>query len=368
MKIFTVIGVLILLAIISTGLYLQLPKFGTLPEGKHLERMKQSSHYQDGEFKNLVPTPQIVEGSSLASNVWKYLFNEKDRPAPTEPLPTVKTDIKNLPIDQDLVVWMGHSSYYVQLGGKRILIDPILSSYAAPVSFANHAFLGTTIYTAEDFPEIDYLLISHDHWDHLDYPTVMALKPKIKNIITPLGVGINFEQWRFEEEKIFEKDWYEKVGAGDELTIELLPARHFSGRLLTRNKTLWAGFALITPQKKVLFSGDSGYSDHFKEIGEAFGGFDLVFLDSGQYDPNWPYIHMNPEEAARAAEDLNAQAFVPAHVGRFSIANHSWDQPFERVTAASQDKSYQLWTPMIGEIIALDQSNQTFTQWWKGIQ
>jgi L-ascorbate metabolism protein UlaG (beta-lactamase superfamily) len=368
MKVIASIGILVFLLAASAVFYTRLPKFGTLPEGIHLERVKKSPHYQAGEFKNLVPTPQFAEGSSFASNTFKFLFTPKDRPSPSMSLPTVKTEINNLSLDQDLVIWLGHSSYYMQMGGKRILIDPVISSYAAPVSFLNQAFAGTTIYKAEDFPEIDYLLISHDHWDHLDYPTMVALKSKIHYVICPLGVASDFKGWGFEKERIFEKDWYERVDVDNGFFIEVLPARHFSGRLLNRNQTLWAGFALVTPQQKVFFSGDSGYSDHFKEIGERFGGFDWVFLENGQYDPAWPYIHMNPEESAQAAEDLQAKFFMPGHMGRFSISNHSWDDPFWRVSEASKNKTYQLQIPMIGELVNLSKPSPENNQWWKDIQ
>lgn len=368
MKVIASIGFLIFFLVIGVLFYIQLPEFGALPKGEYLERVKKSPHYQDGEFKNLISTPQFAEGSSFTSNIFKFLFTPKDRPFPSKAMPTVKTEIKNLSADQDLVIWLGHSSYYIQLGGKRILIDPILSSYAAPLSFLNEAFTGTTIYEAEDFPKIDYLLISHDHWDHLDYPTMMALKSKIHYVVCPLGVASDFEKWGFEKDRIFEKDWYEKIEESEEFFIEVLPARHFSGRLLKRNQTLWAGFALVTPQRKVFFSGDSGYSNHFKEIGEKFGGFDWVFLENGQYDPSWPYIHMNPEESAQAAEDLQAKYFMPGHMGRFSISNHSWDDPFLRVASASKNKNYQLQIPMIGELIDLEAPPKEQIQWWKGIE
>ncbi|MCX7781999.1 MAG: MBL fold metallo-hydrolase, partial [Negativicutes bacterium] len=174
---------------------------------------------------------------------------------PTTSIPTVKTDLKTLDKDKDIVVWLGHSSYFMQLGGKRILIDPVFSPSAAPVSFANKAFDGTNPYTAEDMPEIDYLLISHDHWDHLDYPTVTALKPKIKNVICGLGVGSYFEQWGFDTKHILEADWFTALELENDFTIHVLPARHFSGRLFSRNKTLWTGFALATPERRIFYSG-----------------------------------------------------------------------------------------------------------------
>ena len=217
-------------------------------------------------------------------------------------------------------------------------------------------------------PEIDYLLITHDHWDHLDYPSVKALQSKTRNVVCGLGLGAYFEHWGFAKEQIHEGDWFAALQLEKGFTIHVLPARHYSGRLLTRNKTLWAGYALETPNRRILFSGDSGYGPHIAEIGRRFDGFDLVVLDSGQYDERWPYIHMTPDEAAQAAQVLQAKAFLPGHIAKFTLAKHSWDDPFRRITAASERKNYRLLTPMIGEPIGFDNDKQRFSHWWEGIE
>lgn len=358
---------LLCFALLALGivLYLQQPKFGDLPAGARLERIKSSQNYADGQFQNLVPIPKR-EGRSSASLWWEYLFKSKERLRPADSIPVMKTDLKALDKSQDIVVWLGHSSYFLQLGGKRVLIDPVFSVYAAPVPFVNKAFPGTTnLYTAEDMPEIDVLLVSHDHWEHLDYLAVTALKPKIKAVICGLGVGAYFEQWGFAAESIHEADWFTKLEMEHGFSVHVLPARHYSSRMLSRNKTLWAGFAIVTPQHKVFISGDGGYGPHFKEIGEKFNGFDIVMLDNGQYDKNWPYVHMTPEEAVQAAEDLQAKALLPGHVGKFTIANHPWNEPFQRITNASQNKSYRLLTPIMGEPVELANTQQVFSRWWE---
>ncbi|VBB08607.1 metallo-beta-lactamase [Lucifera butyrica] len=352
---------------LGIGLYLQQPKFGKLPDGPYLERIKSSPNYVDGQFQNLVPTPRLAEETSSASMLWHFLFAKKARLAPTEDIPSVKTDLLALDQSQDVVISLGHSSYFVQLGGKRMLIDPVFSHYAAPVSFANRAFAGTNPYTADDMPEIDYLIISHDHWDHLDYPTSITLKPKVKYVVCPLGVGAYFEQWGFEEKRIQEADWFNAVEIEKDLTIYVLPARHFSGRLLTENKTLWAGFALVTPERRIFYSGDGGYGPHFKKIGEMFSGFDLAIMENGQYDKRWPYIHMMPEEVSQAAEEVGAKVVLPAHSGKFSLANHAWDEPLKRITLASQNRKYRLITPKIGEKVEIENQQQIFSHWWEGI-
>jgi len=350
----------------ACGVFKQ-PRFGRLPQGESLERIQKSPHYRDGKFKNLVPTSKFSTNDTLVSVLWSGIFDKHARLAPEAPIPAVKTDLKawtTLYPGKDTVVWLGHSSFFIQAGGKRILIDPILNDYAAPFSFLNMAFAGTNIYRAEDMPDIDCLLISHDHWDHLDYPTVMALKSKVKQVICPLGVGSDFEYWGYSKGKIREGDWNDRISLDKDVVVHILPARHYSGRLFKENKTLWAGFIIQTPDRKIFFSGDSGYGPHFSKIGKEFNGFDLVLLDCGQYDPRWAYIHMTPEEASQAALDLGAKAFIPAHVGRFSIANHSWDEPFKRVTKISRGKPYQLLTPIIGEPMVPDRTPSQFPMWW----
>lgn len=351
--------------VLSAVLYVKQPQFGSLPAGERLEKIKKSPNYSDEQFQNLVPTPVVIRENNSISSFVKFLFTKKEEQTPKDPIPGRKTNLMALDLKQDIVVWLGHSSYYLQLGGKRILIDPVFSSYASPVFFINKAFPGSNQYNAEDIPKIDYLLISHDHWDHLDYPTIMALKPKIKQIVSPLGVGTYFEQWGFEQGQVHEADWFTALELETNLTIHVLPSRHFSGRLLTRNKTLWSGFALITPERRVFYSGDGGYGAHFKKIGEMFGGFDLAIMENGQYDQDWPYIHLMPEEAAQAAEELKAKALLPGHAGKFSIAKHAWDDPFKRIAQASQTKRYRLLTPIIGEAVELENQEQQFLPWWE---
>jgi L-ascorbate metabolism protein UlaG (beta-lactamase superfamily) len=348
--------------------YLQLPKFGVLPEGARLQAIERSPHYVNGTFQNLIDTPLRTEDSSLVANVLSMLFDRNERLRPDTSVPTVKRDLKALAPTQDVVVWLGHSSYFIQIGGRRILIDPVFSLEAAPAPHLNSAFAGSTPYSIDDMPEIDYLLITHDHWDHLDHPSVIALGDRTRHIVTGLGVGGFFEHWGYPRERIHEADWNSMLELDEGLRIHLLPARHYSGRMLMRNKTLWVAFALETPKRRLFFSGDSGYGPHFREIGERFGGFDLVALDTGQYDKRWPYIHMFPEEAALAAEDLHAEALLPAHVGRFSIAAHDWDEPLDQLEQLSQGKPYRLLTPRIGDLVFLDEPAQRFDSWWESLR
>jgi L-ascorbate metabolism protein UlaG (beta-lactamase superfamily) len=359
---------LILLAVSSVAAsacaYLGHPKFGAPAGGEGNASIRDSPNRRDGRFQNLIPTPLLSEDSNSVSVLFSILTGRGERLHPEAPIAVQKTDLKAMDRNNDTLIWFGHSSCFVQLAGKRILIDPVFSTYAAPISFVNRAFDGTNVYSADDMPEIDCLLITHDHWDHLDYASVRKLEPKVRRVVAPLGVGAYFTHWGYAREKILEADWFSSVQAQADLAIHVLPARHFSGRLLVRNRTQWAGFAVETPDRQIFFSGDSGYGPHFAEIGRRFGGFDLVILDSGQYDTRWARVHMTPEEAARAAFDLRAMALLPAHIGRFCISRHPWDEPFERIRAASKGKPFRLLTPMIGEPVLLAEKEQAFSSWW----
>lgn len=362
------LAALLTLLFLGVGIYLQHPRFGAAPDGERLRELQRSAHYVDGTFRNLVDTRVLRDGVSMPSIIAGFLLQKVDGLRPGAPLPTVKTDLKALDTGRDAIVWLGHSSYFVVFAGQRILIDPVLSTFAAPVSFSTRAFEGTSLYTADDFPQIDVLLVTHDHWDHLDHDSVTSLEAKVSRVIVPLGVSAHFERWGYSREILHEADWYGKLKLNDELTVHVVPARHYSGRLLDRNKTLWAGFVLESPKRRILFGGDTGYGPHFKELARRFGPFDLAALDMGQYDARWPDIHMTPEEASQAAEDLQARALLPAHVGRFNIARHAWNDPFERITAASIGKPYRLLTPRIGESVSLDDQSRQFARWWGGAQ
>jgi len=369
LKMLKITFVIILLGAGGVLAYLQHPLFGKLPKGERLTQLATTKQYREGAFHNLIDTPMLTTEQSELALMWDNFVSKKSgNPIPPAEIPALKTDLSALDRQQDIVIWLGHSSYYVQLSGQRILIDPVFSTYAAPVPWAVRAFAGTNVYHVADMPNIDMLLITHDHYDHLDYPTIKSLEPKVTQVITSLGVGEHFIAWGYAASKVQETDWYQSTDYSASLQIITLPARHFSGRTFKRNQSLWAGFALLSTHRRIFFSGDSGYAPHFAEIGEKYGPFDWVTLDSGQYDPRWAFVHMNPEQAAQAANELRAKAFTPAHVGRFSISDHNWDDPFKRITVASQKYDYQLWTPQIGQAIYLDGREQHFSPWWEKVK
>lgn len=355
-------------AITLFGFYfLNLPMFGKAPNGARLERLKQSPNYKDGKFQNIHFTPTLTEGYSMLGVIYEQLFGKFPDRIPKNPIPSVKINLKNLNLNENLLVWFGHSSYFLQLDEKKFLVDPVFSGNASPIPGSVKAFKGSNEYQAEDLPEIDYLLISHDHYDHLDYPTIIKLKGKVSTIICGLGVGAHFEHWGFDPKQIIEKDWYETEILADGIKIHTTPARHFSGRGFVRNNTLWLSFVLETPSHKLFLGGDSGYDTHFAEIGKKYGPFDLAILENGQYNLAWEAIHTLPDQFVKAAAELNAKRVMPVHSSKFALAQHAWYEPLNDVSNFYKkgNYDYDLIIPMIGETVAIDDAGQVFSDWWK---
>jgi len=355
-------------ALLLSGIYfINLPLFGKAPSGERLEKIKKSPNYKKGKFHNIHFTPTLTKSYSIAGILYQQLFKKFPDRIPENEIPSIKTNLKNLNPAENILVWFGHSSYFIQLNGKKFLIDPVFSGNASPIPGSVKAFDGSNEYQTEDFPEIDYLLISHDHYDHLDYPTIIRLKNKIDTIICGLGVGSHFEHWGFNSNKIIEKDWDETEILTEYIKIYTTPARHFSGRGLIRNNTLWLSFILETPKHKLFLGGDSGYDSHFTEIGKNHGPFDLVILENGQYNLAWEAIHLLPKQFIKAAGELNTKRVMPVHSSKFVLAQHPWNEPLNKISEyyKNGDFNYALATPRIGETVNLDDNKQTFSEWWK---
>ncbi len=342
--------------------------FGKKPKGDHLKKCSKSPHFKKGSFHNLSHTPEITEGYGYGELFYEFFFKRNKRRNPIKKLPSLKTDLHKLDPMQDVLVWFGHSSYFMQIAGKKILVDPVFSGNASPIAGTNKAFPGSDVYAVEDLPNIDYLIITHDHYDHLDNDTVLKLKSKTIKILCGLGVASHLEAWGFSNSQIQEFDWNDSQAFENGFTFHALPARHFSGRGLSRNKTLWLSFMLETTNLKLYIGGDSGYDTHFAEIGKRFGSIDLAILENGQYDIKWKYIHMHPEEVLKAAGDLNAKRFFPVHSSKFAMANHAWDEPLNKISELNQAKQLPMLTPMIGELVLLNDVSQDFGEWWRTIE
>ncbi len=322
-----ILGVILLLG--GAGLaVLSHPAFGLW---RHVskERIQASPNYRDGLFQNQVPTPQFTgDSASTRGTLWRFLTNKDTLRLPQQPIPAVKTDLKNLPTDSDWLVWFGHSSYLFCLNGKRYLVDPLLKP-EWPSSMMLKAFAGTDIYRPDDLPDIDVLIITHEHWDHMDYATLRDIRKQVKQVFCPLGIADYLRHWGYTNEQIKEMDWQDKLQmTNNKLQITCLPSRHFSNRLLgKRNQTLWASFMVEAGGRKVYIGGDGGYDKRFAEIHERFGSVDLALLENGQYNANWKYIHTMPEELEKVILDLQAKQVFTVHHDKFALSVHPWYEP-----------------------------------------
>ncbi len=361
------IFILVIIGLVLTVyLFMQQSKFGKIPSGNRLDQIQKYPNYQDGKFQNESFTPDLKEGVSYYAVMKDFFFNKSKRNEPAAALPSRKTNLLALNPNENVLIWFGHSSYFLQVDGKKILVDPVLSGSASPIKFTTRSFRGSDVYTPEEIPEIDYLFISHDHWDHLDYETILKIKPKINKVITGIGVGAHLEHWGYNPAIIIEKNWNEVVPLDEGFMVHTTPARHFSGRGFKRNNALWLSFVLTTPTMKIYLGGDSGYDSHFERIGNTHGPFDLVILECGQYNEYWKYIHMMPEEVVQAARDLKAKRLFPVHWSKFSLSPHAWDEPIIRVTREAVRQNLSILHPMIGEQINLKETTSS-KAWWEDI-
>lgn len=356
----------IIVIIMATILFMQHTSFGKAPSGERLERIKKSPQYKDGAFQNQSITPTFSTNKNLWGVLYDFIFKQEKDSRPSKNIPTVKTDFKQWHIEDDFLIWMGHSSLYMQIRGKKFLIDPVLVS-ASPLPIFNTAFKGTSLYTPEDLPDIDVLILTHDHWDHLDYKTIIYIKNNVQQVICPLGVGAHLEYWGFNKNQLTELDWNEQAVVDSGFTITALPARHFSGRGLKRNQSLWASYMLQSPAGNIYLGGDSGYDNHYNTIKNQFGTIDLAILENGQYNNDWRYIHLVPEDLVRAVQDLKPKRLLTIHNSKYALAMHPWYEPLEKISETSEKSNINLMTPMIGEPIYLKDTSQSFKKWWREI-
>ncbi len=336
---------------------------GKNPSGKELERIKASKQFDGKIFKNFSETPMMSEDASYFKML-KYFFKKNPDKVPQKALPFIETNLKETSSSKPTINWFGHSSYLLRIEGKNFLIDPVFSGNASPVSFMVSAFDGANTYGVADMPVIDYLILTHDHYDHLDYKTVMELKPKVKAVYCSLGVGSHLRYWGYDSLFVHEMDWWQMEDIGNDFTLTAAPARHFSGRGIKRCLTLWSSFMLQTSNYRIYLGGDSGYDSHFKEIGNRFDNIDLAILECGQYNTMWPLIHMMPEETVQAAVDLKAKQLLPVHWGKFALAMHSWNDPIKRATIKARELNVNLQMPKIGESLIVGETVHS-SGWWE---
>lgn len=354
MKTAIIILSILALLVVAVVAVLQHPAFGRRMSAERKARIEASPNYRDGMFQNQQPTPQFTGDHNTLKAMWTMLMRRDSNRVPIEPIPAVITNLKSMPKDRDWLVWFGHSSYLFCLSGKRYLVDPLLKM-EFPASLMLKPFKGTDIYTPDDMPEIDVLIITHEHWDHLDYATLRDLRPKVKQVVCPLGVGEYLEYWKYDKAIISELDWYESKGerlkVKDE-RITCLPSRHFSNRLLRgRNQTLWAAFMVEAGDRKVYIGGDGGYDDRFRQAREQFGKIDLAIMENGQYNPNWAYIHMLPQDLEQSLLDMQPKQVFTVHHDKFSLSTHAWSEPDSVARSIAERNAIHLLDQPIGTVI-----------------
>ena len=361
-----IVGLIVVL-VLSVFLFTAIsPQFGGKPSQVQKEQYITSPQYTDGKFSNIGGVDSKLGFNDILKTMKGYFVPQPntipDKNITVEEIDS--TDIANY-TGATRLIWFGHSTFLVQTKGKNILIDPMFGKVPAP-----NPMLGTNRFSKnlpieiEKLPKIDAIIFSHDHYDHLDYGSVLLLKDKTDKFFTPLGVGSHLMAWGVPETNIFEMDWWDETNY---LGIDLVctPAQHFSGRGLNdKGNTLWSSWILRTEKENIFFSGDSGYGAHFKGIGEKYGPFDFAMMECGQYNELWKEIHMMPEETAQASLDIKAKQMMPIHWAAFKLAMHPWTEPVERVSIKAKELGVDMITPKIGQPIYLNENSTTSNEWW----
>jgi L-ascorbate metabolism protein UlaG (beta-lactamase superfamily) len=324
--------------------------FGAAIEAERLARLRASPQHPGETFQNLLPTRTLLPGSTMQT-LRRQLFGDEQRQPPS-PLPVVRRSPQEVaapPAGGLRLTWLGHSTTLVEIGGKRVLTDPIFSERCSPFGFVGPVRFFPPPISLADLPPIHAVVVSHDHYDHLDQATVIALAARGTVFFVPLAVGAHLDRWGVPAGQVRELDWWQSQ-ALDGLRITATPARHFSGRLPWReNQTLWASWVLDDGQRRVYFSGDTGYAPTFAEIGRRLGPFDVALVKIGAYGETWPEIHLDPEQAVKVSQDVGARLLLPVHWATFNLAFHRWNEPGDRVVAAARTAGVNLVVPRPGQ-------------------
>jgi L-ascorbate metabolism protein UlaG (beta-lactamase superfamily) len=355
--------ILIASTILLIFLFLRLnPQFGGKSGGSSLIRIQNSPNYSKGKFHNTVPTSMAIGPRDFFAMIKDQFSAEENR----QP----ESIIDNLPLNltdraDDQIAWLGHSSIFVQVDGIRMLVDPFISKRASMLSFIGpKTFQIKHEYSIAELGQIDLVLITHDHYDHLDYAAIKVLKELNPAFFVPLGIGAHLEKWGIPAENITELDWWEDQQIGNGPLLTAVPGRHFSGRgIFDRNRTLWAAWVVKGSKSNILLGGDSGYFNGFKEIGSRLGPFDVCLLECGAYSKYWSSIHMFPKETLQAAIDLQAEVLLPIHWGKISLSLHGWQQPINELLQAASLTEMNIAIPQIGETWFLDEEIP-YNTWW----
>ena len=344
--------------------------FGRRPAGARAERVGRSPQFHDGAFRNVAKATPMPPGTMRKALRDMALGKDKDLRRPPGVIPLVAAVARHDTTGPDStgmhVTWYGHSSALVELDGARVLFDPVWGERVSPSTFAGPRRLHPVPVPLTDLPAVDAIVISHDHYDHLDLPSVLTLlRTQTAPFVVPLGVGAHLERWRVPAERIIELDWSESVELAG-LRLVATPAQHFSGRLFRRDGTLWTSWAVLGPTRRVFYTGDSGYFDGYARIGEEFGPFDVSLVQIGAYGPGWPDIHMTPEEGVEAHVDLRAGLLIPVHWATFNLSLHPWTEPADRLWLEAKERDIRLAVPRPGERIDVDDP-PSVDGWWQAL-
>ena len=346
------LGVLVAIAIVTGFSLWAIAKPGM---GGHMDdaregRYRASPEWSDGKFRNRRPRHDAPYLESLV----KFTFGGSDVSAPNAPVPVIArsaADYETPPASGLRVTWLGHSTTLLEIDGQRVLIDPTRGPRASPFRFWGPSRFYPPPLSLADLPSVDVVLISHDHYDHLDMFTVSALAARDARFVVPLGIGAHLEAWGVAPSRITELDWWSSIAVGG-LTLTATPARHFSGRGITgQDRTLWAGWSIRGPQHRVYYSGDTALDDTMVEIGNRLGRFDLTMIEIGEYDALWADVHLGPEQAVRAHQLVRGNVMLPVHWAGFDLALHGWTEPIERTVIAANAAGVRLATPQPGELL-----------------
>lgn len=327
----------------------------------------QKSIHRDGAYHNARQTRTLGLWGGLVT-LWRLTFKKSPDARPQQPIEVVRISRADLRAAQDGSLWrLGHSSLLLKLNQRFWLVDPVYAQRASPLSFAGPRRMHVPPIAREDLPEVEAVILTHDHYDHLDRQTVCALAPRVRHFLTPLGVGDRLIAWGIAPDRVQQLDWWQEVEVGG-LRLIATPAQHFSGRGLgDHNATLWASWVVIAPGLRLFFSGDGGYFSGFREIGAHFGPFDVACIENGAYDAGWPDVHMQPEQTLQAYRDLQARYLLPIHNGTFDLAFHPWSEPMERIHALAGKHDVPLCMPRFGERVDLASPNAGHP-WWRTVQ
>lgn len=353
------VSLIVFFILSSTGfLYFKYnPQFGGKITAELKKRYALSPNWKNNQFENLEETGMDISLTTIPSLI-KNQLQDRHLRAPKKPIPVENFDSSQFNHDSETpkFIWFGHSALLLQLDGKNFLIDPMLGPDASPVGpIRTRRFSEGTLDLIDKLPRIDALLMTHDHYDHIDYESIIRLKDKVKTYYVALGIARHFESWGIPAEQIVELDWWDQVDfSGVEITFT--PSRHFSGRGLTdRAKGLWGGWFFKGKEHKIYWSGDGGYGRHFSEVKNRLGTCDWFFIECGQYNERWHQIHNYPEEAVQACLDVNAGLSIPVHWGGFALAMHPWKEPIERYSKEAHEKKVKFCTPKIGQLVEFNQ-------------